>query len=350
MSVLSNILVSPEVDMLQALLRIEQGSAQIVLVVDGEGRLLGTVTDGDVRRAILRGVRLDASVATAMNKGPMTIEEGASQEAAIALMRERIIHQLPVVDAKRRVVGLITLDAVLRTLRADTTVVLMAGGLGSRLRPLTESTPKPLLPIGGRPLLEITIDNLARQGFGRFLLSVNYKAEMFREHFGNGQRFGVEIDYLKETEQLGTAGALRLLPSRPGTPILVMNGDILTALDARLLMLHHREHGAPATMCVREYDWKVPYGVVSIDEKGRLTNFEEKPTRREFVNAGIYVIAPETIDLLPPSGAADMPMLFRRIAEGLALPAVYRLREYWLDIGHLDDLHRARDELPSLFQ
>ena len=347
---LKNILILPDLDILQALRRMEVGSAQIVLVTDTAGRLLGTVTDGDVRRAILRGVRLDSPVASIMNKSPMAIDERASQETAIALMREKVIHQLPVIDAEWRVVGLVTLDAVLRTLREDTVVVLMAGGLGSRLRPLTESTPKPLLPIGGRPLLEITVDNLVRQGFGRFLLSVNYKAEMFREHFGNGKRFGVEIDYLNETEQLGTAGALRLLPSRPDTPILVMNGDILTALDARLLLLHHRECGAPATMCVREYDWKVPYGVVKITNNQCLDSFEEKPTRRELVNAGIYVISPEAIDLIPPSGAVDMPTLFNGIRERLAPPSIYRLREYWLDIGQLDDLRRAQVELPSLFQ
>jgi dTDP-glucose pyrophosphorylase/predicted transcriptional regulator len=349
MTKLSDILVRPELDMLQALQRIEQGSAQIVLVVDAGNRLLGTVTDGDVRRAILRGVRLDAPVSAVMNANPMSIEDGMSQEAAIALMRDKVLHQLPVVDRERRVVGLITLDAVLRAFRGDTTVVLMAGGLGSRLRPLTDATPKPLLPIGGRPLIEITIENLARQGFGRFLLSVNYKADMFREHFGDGQRFGVEIGYLEESEQLGTAGALRLLPDRPGTPILVMNGDILTALDARLLMLHHREQGAPATMCVREYDWKVPYGVVRMDGGGRLAAFEEKPSRREFVNAGIYVLSPEALELLPPAGAVDMPTLFDLVSARLAAPAVYRLREYWLDIGHLDDLRRAQAELPSLF-
>lgn len=345
-----DILVQPEMPILDALKRIERGSAQIVLVVDAERRLVGTLTDGDVRRAILRGVGLDSPVSTAMNASPLSAVDGVSQDAAVALMRERAIHQLPVLDAQRRVISLITLDAVLHAMREETTVVLMVGGLGSRLRPLTDDTPKPLLPIGDRPLLEITIDSLARQGFGRFILSVNYKADMFRSHFGAGDRFGVSVEYLEEESRLGTAGALRLLRERPAAPILVMNGDILTTLDARRLLMFHREQGVPATMCVREYEWQVPYGVVTMSERGRLAGFEEKPTRREFVNAGIYVLSPEAIALMPADGAVDMPALFELIGEKLGAPAVYPLREYWLDIGHAADLQRAQADLPDLFQ
>jgi dTDP-glucose pyrophosphorylase/predicted transcriptional regulator len=345
-----DIFVAPDWTILQALERIESGSAQIVLVIDAADRLLGTVTDGDIRRAILRGIPLEKPVSIVMNKNPLTFTQAGGNDAAFALMRERSVHQLPVVDSEQRVVGLITLDAVLHGLREHGLVVLMAGGLGTRLRPLTEMTPKPLLPIGGRPLLEITIDNLARQGFGRFVLSVNYRAEMFREHFGNGQRLGVQIDYVVESERLGTAGALRLLPDRPDTPVLVMNGDILTTLDARRLMLFHRNQGVSATMCVREHEWQVPYGVVQTGEAGRLAGFEEKPLRRELVNAGIYVLSPETIDLLPVDGTVDMPTLFDNIAKRISAPAVYQLREYWLDIGHLHDLQRAHDDVPTLFQ
>ena len=241
-----------------------------------------------------------------------------------------------------------TLDKALLSLREETIVVLMAGGLGSRLRPLTESTPKPLLPIGGRPLLEITISSLARQGFGHFYVSVNYKAEMFREHFAGGQHLGVRIDYLEEDKSLGTAGGLRLLPERPSAPLLVINADILTNLDARRLVLFHREQAVAATMCVREHEWRIPYGVVKMSD-GHLVDFEEKPTRREFVNAGIYVLSPQALDQIPTSGAVDMPALFRAIAKNIGPPAVYPLREYWLDIGHLDDLQRAQNDI-HLFQ
>jgi len=319
---------------------LEMGAAQIVLVVDETNRLLGTVTDGDVRRGVLRGVGLDRPIAEVMNRSPITAPASISHEAAIALMRERAVHQLPLLEGER-VVGLITYDEALRAMREDTLVVLVAGGLGSRLRPLTDDTPKPLLSIGGKPLLEITISNLARQGFGRFYVAVNYKAEMFRSHFGDGKALSVEIGYLQEMESLGTAGALRLLPERPAAPLLVINGDVLTNLDARQLLLFHREQGVAATMCVRDYEWRIPYGVVRIDH-GRLAAFEEKPVRREFVNAGIYALSPEALAQIPPAGAIDMPELFQRIAINIGPPAVYPLREYWIDIGQLDDLQRAQ--------
>lgn len=343
-----SVFITPDTPILQALQRLDQGALQIVLVVDSAERLLGTVTDGDFRRGVLRGIGLESPVSSVMNAHPVTVNVGTTQDMAITLMRGRVIHQLPVVDGERRVVDLITLDKALSGLREETIVVLMAGGLGSRLRPLTESTPKPLLPIGGRPLLEITISSLARQGFGQFFVSINYKAEMFREHFAAGQHLGVDIDYLEEDQSLGTAGALRLLPKRPTAPLLVINADILTNLDARRLVMFHREQEVTATMCVREHEWRIPYGVVSMQD-GRLVDFEEKPTRREFVNAGIYVLSPQALDQIPPSGALDMPTLFRNIAKNLAPPAVYPLREYWLDIGHLDDLQRAQNDV-HLFQ
>ena len=172
---------------------------------------------------------------------------------------------------------------------------------------------------------------------------------MFREHFGTGQSLGVAIDYIEEDERLGTAGALRLLPRRPTAPVLVMNGDILTTLDARGLMRFHREQNAPTTMCVREYEWQVPYGVVSV-AGGYLSSFEEKPLRREFVNAGIYVLSPEALDLIPKQGLVDMPSLLERVSAAMGPSAIYPLREYWLDIGHLDDLRRAQDDIPGLFR
>jgi dTDP-glucose pyrophosphorylase/predicted transcriptional regulator len=345
---IKDILISPETPVIEALKRIDSGLAQIALVIDSDQKLIGTLTDGDVRRGILRGVALSAPVGEVMNRNSLSIDDRATEEAALALMRNRRIHQLPVIDSGRRVVGLVTLDQTLRATHADTTVVIMAGGVGSRLRPLTDATPKPLLPIGGRPLLEITISGLARQGFCRFLVSVNYKAEMFRNHFNKGSHLGVEIDYLEEDERLGTAGALRLLPERPQEPILVMNADILTNLDAHRLVLFHRDQDVCATMCVREYEWQVPYGVVQLENE-RLVGLEEKPVRREFVNAGVYVLSPEALDHVPPAGPLDMPTLFSTLQREIGPPAVYPLREYWLDIGQFDDLQRAQDDI-NLFK
>lgn len=344
---LKKILVRSDTPVIEAMQQLDKGAAQIVLVTDECGKLLGTVTDGDTRRALLRGVTLDVPISIVMNKTPLTIGAEASREEAIALMRKHTIHQLPVVDGFGHVIELITLDEALRGAQQETLVVLMAGGLGSRLRPLTETTPKPLLPIGGRPLLEITITNLARQGFGRFLISVNYKADMFREFLTDGKRLGVEIDYIEENERLGTAGALRLLPARPSAPILVMNGDILTNFDGQQLLSFHRTHGAVATLCVREYQWQIPYGVVQI-ENGRLASIHEKPTRREFVSAGINMLSPEALDLIPPCGSFDMPALMEAVSAAGSPPAIYPLREYWLDIGHLEDLQRAQNDIVTL--
>lgn len=341
------ILVRPETPMLEAIKRLDRGAAQIVLVVDVDRKLLGTVTDGDTRRALLRGMSLEVPVSGIMNCTPRSIGVGASREEAISLMRKSAVHQLPVLDNAGSVVELITLDEALRGAREETLVVLMAGGLGSRLRPLTEITPKPLLPIGGRPLLEITITNLARQGFARFMLSVNYKADMFREFLADGKRLGVEVEYVEENEKLGTAGALRLLPVRPTAPILVMNGDILTNFDAQQLLAFHRGQDSAATMCVREYHWQIPYGVVQI-ENGRLASIQEKPTRREFVSAGINMLSPEALDLIPTSSAFDMPALLQAVAAAGTPPAVYPLHEYWLDIGHLEDLERAQSDIAAL--
>jgi dTDP-glucose pyrophosphorylase/predicted transcriptional regulator len=337
---ISDIFVSRDTPILAALRQLEKGAKQIALVVDDQRRLLGVVTDGDVRRGMLRGIGLDRPVSEIMKDSPITAPATITQEAAIVLMQEKTIHQLPLLDGGR-VVGLITHDDVLHATRQDTLVVLIAGGLGSRLRPLTDETPKPLLAIGGKPLLEIAISNLARQGFTRFMLAVNYKAEMFRAHFADGSALGVQIGYIQENESLGTAGALRLLAEKPQAPMLVINGDVLTNLDARQLLMFHRKQGVAATMCVREYEWRVPYGVVRVDG-GRLAAFEEKPTRREFVNAGIYVLSPAALDQIPATGPLDMPELFSRVARNIGAPAIYPLHEYWIDIGHLDDLQRAQ--------
>jgi dTDP-glucose pyrophosphorylase len=332
-------------------MRIIQGaSAKIVLVTDESGKLVGTVTDGDIRRGLLQGAELSTDVNAVMNPDPLSVSEKETEAAASLLMSQNSIHHIPVLDDAGRVVRLITDSKLWPSAQEDAWIVIMAGGLGSRLKPLTDTTPKPLLPIGGKPLLEIIINNFVRQGFRRFFLSVNYKSEMIEEHFGNGGHLGVSIEYLSETEPLGTAGALRLLPAADGnSPVIVINGDILTNLDARFLLMFHREERAPATMCVREHSWRVPYGVVKVEPDGTYKMIEEKPMRRELISAGINVLSPEALALVPESGAIDMPALIEKIAAQLGPPAVYPVREYWLDIGRLDDLRRAQDDVSSLF-
>lgn len=333
-------------DILSAIKTIDAGGVQIALVVNGDMHLLGTVTDGDIRRGLLKGAALHQPVSQVMNINPRTLRFGQSRSTAVELMRRLSVHQLPVIDTERRVVGIELFEELVAPQDAGTWVVLMAGGLGARLRPLTETVPKPMLPVGGRPLLETIIRNFETQGFREIFLSVNYKSELIRQHFGDGLDFGVSIEYLVEQERLGTAGALSLLPRRPNGPVIVMNGDLLTSINFRQLVDFHREQRAKATMCVREYAFQVPYGVVNTDG-AHLVSIVEKPLHNFFVNAGVYVIEPDALDLIRPGEPLDMPQLFERVGKGNAV--AFPIHEYWLDIGRFDDLERAQDDFKKMF-
>lgn len=334
--------------MRDAIATIDAGARQIALVVDADFRLLATVTDGDIRRALLRGGGLEDSVATVMSRHPVTIRDDAPHGSARRLMQEKVLHHVPVVDQEDRLVDLASIDDLTGATPQSTQVILMAGGLGTRLRPLTEDLPKPMLPIGGRPLLELIIRNFADQGFSRFTISLNYRGELVRAHFGDGSSLGVEIDYIEERERLGTAGALSLLPERPDGPFIIMNGDLLTSVRFESLLKFHAETGAVGTMGAREYEVQVPYGVIQM-EGSRLLAIEEKPSHRHFVNAGIYVLSPEALNLLDTNVPLDMPVLFERMVERELCASVFPLREYWMDIGRIEDLEQARDEFDSVF-
>jgi len=306
------------------------------------------VTDGDIRRGILKGLAFSEPVRQIMNPRPTVMAGDSGREMALAMMKRKGLHHLPLVDGEGVVIGLDTLDEMIQSRVKDNWVVLMAGGLGSRLRPLTQDCPKPMLKVGNKPLLETIIENFVEHGFRRFYISVNYMAEVVKSYFGDGSRFGIEIRYLHESKRLGTAGALSLLPEAPGEPLFVMNGDLLTKVNFGQLLDFHLTHGALATMCVREYDHQVPYGVVKIDNH-RITGIEEKPVQRFFVNAGIYVLAPEALRFIPAQEALDMPALFQQMIVQGRETVVFPVREYWLDVGHLADYERANGEYQSVF-
>lgn len=348
MSDWKRVLLSGEATIREAVQALDAGSMQIVLVVDAGGRLLGTVTDGDIRRGILRGVALTDSVQRIMNAEPTVARADEGREAILAKMQGRQLHHIPLVDAERRVVGLETLDELVHSRPKPNRVVLMAGGLGSRLRPLTDDCPKPMLKVGTKPLLETILENFIEHGFRSFSISVNYMAEMVKAHFGDGSRWGVAIDYLEEPRQLGTAGALSLLAERPSHPLVVMNGDVLTKVNFSQLLDFHAGHRAAGTMCVREYDYQVPYGVVRIDGH-RIGGIEEKPVQHFFVNAGIYVLEPAALELIPRDVRFDMPSLFEALVRRGDETAVFPIREYWLDIGQMADYDRANGEFTQVF-
>lgn len=335
--------VAPGATIRETLRVIDQSVTQVALVVDSTDRLIGTVTDGDVRRGLLRGLSLDQTVDHVTNVNPIVVDAGEDASTIQRVMRDRCINQVPLLDDHGRVVGLKLLKEYLAAPKYDNFVVLMAGGLGTRLRPLTETCPKPLLQIGGKPILEIILENFKSQGFRRFAIAVNYMAEMIEDHFGDGSSWGVDINYLREQSRLGTAGALRLLPETPSKPIIVMNGDLLTKVNFGHLLDYHIEFKAKATICIREYDIKVPFGIVEVQEH-HLVALQEKPVQKFFVNAGIYVLEPEVLQAIPLDVPYDMTTLFEGLVTRRELPAVFPVREYWLDIGQLDDYQRALED------
>ncbi len=348
MSVWKEVLVSPQTPIRDAIQKLDAGAMQIILVVEENEQLLGTVTDGDVRRGILKGVALHDQVQKIMNPDPTVARFDESRDSIMATMQRKQLHHIPLVDDRRRVMGLETLDDLLQSRIRQNRVVLMAGGLGSRLRPLTDDCPKPMLKVGNKPLLETILENFMEYGFRRFYISVNYMADVVKEYFGDGSRWGADICYLQEDQKLGTAGALSLLPERTTEPLFVMNGDLLTKVNFSQLLDFHSSHGAGGTMCVREYDFQVPYGVVKIDGH-RIAGIDEKPIQRFFVNAGIYVLEPDVLDLIPANTFYDMPSLFEKMIGQKKETAVFPIREYWLDIGQLADYDRANGEFMQVF-
>jgi dTDP-glucose pyrophosphorylase/predicted transcriptional regulator len=341
------VFVTESMPLLEALRRIDKGNLQLA-VVERDGWIVGTVTDGDVRRGLLNGVSLDAPVEQVMNRTPITAPAGISDTAALTLMRRKSIHQLPIVDAEGKVIDVKLIDDLVTASQSDHWVVLMAGGLGSRLKPLTDDLPKPLIKVGDKPILETVLGGFIKSGFGKFFISVNYKADMIREYFGDGSAWGVEIEYLQERDRLGTAGALALMPERPTQPFFVMNGDLLTTVNFEQMLKYHREHKAFTTVCVREHSVTVPFGVVDFDDH-RVLGIREKPTQKFFVNAGVYLLDPGVLEFLRQEEVIDMPTLIERTIADDKPSIAFPLREYWIDVGRLDDLQRASDEFQRIF-
>lgn len=344
-----SILVNPLTTIFNVLQIIDNTALQIALVVDENNRLLGAITDGDIRRGILRGISLDMPVQQVMNVKPVIARLGEGRENIFLLMNKNDIRQIPILDDCGCVVGMEFLSALSeRKSDLDNHVVLMAGGMGTRLWSVFNESPKSLAQIGNKPILETILDGFIEHGLKRFLLSVNYKAEMIKDYFGDGSRWGAEIEYIHEQQPMGTAGALGLLPFKPKQPLFVMNGDLLTRVNFRQMLDFHFEHLGAATIGVREYFSHIPYGVVKTDGH-RFLSIEEKPMQKFFINAGIYVLAPEVLSLIPQGCCFDMPDLFARISNNGLNVATFPIREYWLDVGTVDSLNRARSEYLEVF-
>lgn len=340
--------LSPTQTLREALAIINEEALRIALVVDECQKLLGIVTDGDIRRALLKEFGLDTPVSLVMNRAPVLIDPEMGRAHALALMQQKSVLSLPIVDANGTLLGLETWEHALEPCRYDNPVFLMAGGFGTRLKPLTDHCPKPLLKVGDRPILETLLLSFIRHGFSDFYISTHYMPEQIRQHFGDGSKWGVTITYVHEEVPLGTGGALGLLPKMlPDLPLIMINGDVLTTVDFDRLLAFHNEHLPAATMCVREYDYQIPYGVIQ-GNGHRIISMVEKPIQRYFVNAGIYVVSPEVFKSVPAYQRIDMPTLLEQQMEACKDVLMFPIHEYWLDIGHIDDFKRAQTDIYGL--
>jgi dTDP-glucose pyrophosphorylase len=327
-----------------------QGGQKIALVVDSDQKLIGTVTDGDVRRGILAGIDAQSSVSMIMNGEPIKAKFSDDRKLILSIMKKNKLHQLPIVDDAGCLLRLDTLDEFEFSPHRENMVLLMAGGFGSRLQPFTNKCPKPMLKVGGRPILETIILNFIESGFKKFIISLNYKGNMIREYFADGRSFGVSIQYIEEDKSLGTAGSLRLLPEIQNShPLIVMNGDVLTKVNFGHLLDFHEFNNSKATMGVSEYNFQVPYGVLKLDNH-RIVEIKEKPNHVFFVNAGIYVLDQDILNCLPDEECFEMPDLFEHFIKTGHSTAAFPICEYWLDIGQPDNLKQAHSDFKDVFE
>ena len=342
-------LISPTSSIQDAMEQIDRNGLGIVLAVDADRKLLFTVTDGDVRRALLAHVDVSEPVSRLVEVAkpasfatPLTAAAGTPTDELLHLMVESTLRQIPLVDGGGRVVDVVVLDELAKDYELPIRAVVMAGGRGTRLHPLTEATPKPMLPVADRPILEHIVERLRDSGIRRVSFATHYRADQISNHFGTGEQFGVEIHYLEEEQPLGTAGALGLL-AESDEPLLVVNGDILTRVDFRALLQFHREHEADMTVAVRAHELEIPFGVVETDG-AFVSSIDEKPRMRQLVNAGIYLVQPSVVRLVTPGEPHDMVTLIERLLAAGRSVVAFPVREYWLDIGGVDAYERAQDE------
>jgi dTDP-glucose pyrophosphorylase len=331
----------------QVIRNLDQVGIKIVLVVDEANKLLGTISDGDVRRGLLKGLDLNSPITNIIRYDPLVVPPEMARDMVMQLMVANKIQQIPVVDGRQHLVGLHLWDEITTTSSPrPNLMVIMVGGRGTRLMPHTQNCPKPMVLVAGKPMLEHIIDRGKLEGFNHFILAIYHLGHVIETYFGNGERFGVKINYLREQSPLGTAGALSLLNPRPDAPFVVTNGDVITDIRYGELLDFHNRYQASATMAVRIYEWQHPFGVVQM-EGVEIIGFEEKPVARSHINAGVYVLSPEVLSELIAEVPCDMPMLFERLHAKGKRTVAYPMHEPWLDVGRSIDLAKARATIPG---
>jgi dTDP-glucose pyrophosphorylase len=327
----------------QAISNLDLVAIKIVLAVNAAGELEGTISDGDIRRGLLKGLNLNSTIESVIHRNAFVVPPEMGRDMVMQLMVANKIQQIPIVNEFRQVIGLHLWDEITTPPVRSNLMVIMAGGMGTRLRPHTENCPKPLLSVAGKPMLEHIIERAKLEGFSHFVLAIHYLGHMIEDYFSNGQRLGVEIEYLREQSPLGTAGALSLLNPRPEVPFVVTNGDVITDIRYGELLDFHIRHNAAATMAVRVHEWQHPFGVVQTNGV-EIVGFEEKPVARSHINAGVYALNPDALSLLGADTHCDMPTLFERLQTRAKRTVAYPMHEPWLDVGRPDDLKRANAE------
>jgi len=328
----------------QAIKNLEESTLKIVLIVNNDNTLIGTISDGDIRRGLLKKMNMDSSISSIVNQNSLMVPPELSVEMVKQLMLTNKIQQIPIVDEKHNVIGLHLWDEIVYPSIRTNKMIIMAGGVGSRLLPHTENCPKPLLKVSGKPILEHIIDRAKHEGFNHFILAINYLGFMIEEYFGNGEKFGVEIEYLREKTPLGTAGALSLLNPMPKEPIIVNNGDVISDIRYGELLNFHQHHKADATMAVRSHEWQHPFGVVNVDGID-IIGLQEKPTYHSYINSGVYVLDPSVISEISSTERFDMTTLFDDLQIQNKKTIAYPMHEPWLDIGRPGDLSIASSQL-----
>lgn len=333
----------------KALRIISNGNIKIAIIVDKRGKLIGTLSDGDIRRGFLRGLNLRSSILPLINKKPFIGKKNDSKKKLLNIAFSKKINQIPIIDNKKKLVDILIADNFLNQNIKLNKVLIMAGGKGTRLRPLTKDIPKPMLQVGGKPILQTIIQRFSDCGFKNIIICVNYKSQIIKNYFGNGKKFGVEIEYIKEKKRMGTVGALSLIKKKITEPFFVVNGDLLTNLDFEKILDFHEKQNAVATMGVKEYSIISPYGEVELVNEN-ITSINEKPTHEFFFNIGIYVLNPECINLIPKNKFYDMTSLFKKMIKKKKKIISFPIKEYWTDIGRIADYKKANHNYFDIFK
>lgn len=349
MKSIEDLTIKKDSTIIDAMQTIQRGNIKLALIIDNDFRLIGTLSDGDIRRALLQKYNLDDTIEEIINKEPTTCFVNTPIDKIIQIADAKKLHQIPIIDNDGKLVGIEDIDDLKYPKIKTNSVILMVGGLGTRLKPLTNNVPKPMLKVGNKPILETIIDNFSKYGFKNIILSVNYKSKMIEDYFKDGKEFGVNIEYIHEDKRMGTAGALTLLKNRPKEPFFVMNGDLLTNVNFEHMLEFHNKIDAEATVCIREITTQIPYGVVNIDKYNKIVSIEEKPIHSYYVSGGIYILNPTTIDLIPNNEYYDIPTLFDSLIKQDRKLHSYINDGYWLDIGHIHDYQKANIEYEDIF-